>query len=63
MREQHPDLEGEGMHQDFAASYRDHVKEKVEETIHALVDDAVSHEVSFIEALPVSLVGIVSSGR
>lgn len=53
----------EGMHQDFAVFlYRRYVTNRPSDvTIHALVDEAVQHEVNFCcQALPVSLLGMSS---
>lgn len=50
----------EGMHQEFACYLYSQLRERLpEETLHAIVGDAVEHEVSFCtEALPVSLIGM-----
>ena len=51
----------EGMHQEFATMlYAEHVADKLPvETVHALVGDAVTHEVAFCtDALPVELLGM-----
>ena len=51
----------EGMHQEFATHlYATHLSHKLsEETVHALVGEAVEHEVAFCrDALPVSLLGM-----
>ena len=53
----------EGMHQDFAVLlYNTMIMERLhDETVHALVKDAVAHETDFIcGALPVSLIGMSS---
>lgn len=50
----------EGMHCDFACHLYDMLENKLsDETIHAIVGDAVKHEKVFVtESLPVSLIGM-----
>eukprot|EP00967_Tisochrysis_lutea_P116722 scaffold188190_cov28-Tisochrysis_lutea.AAC.1 len=50
----------EGMHCDFACLLYSMLERKLpEETVHAIIDDAVKHEKEFVtEALPVALIGM-----
>jgi len=50
----------EGLHTDFACLLYKHLKNKLpQETVQALISEAVEYEKSFImEALPVSLIGM-----
>ena len=50
----------EGMHCDFACHLYSMLENKLsDETIHAIVGDAVAHELTFVtESLPVSLIGM-----
>ena len=53
----------EGMHCDFACHLYNMLENKLDdETIHAIVGDAVKHELTFVtESLPVSLIGMNAS--